>query len=59
MAVDRIPPYSHNVRLNTENIDIEERQRHTETLDKICSIDRSNQFAVIEAHSKFVSLYNR
>ncbi|GMH91364.1 hypothetical protein TrVE_jg9264 [Triparma verrucosa] len=58
LAVDKIPSYTHNVRLNTENIDIEERQRHTETLDTICEIEKQNQFAVIEAHSKYVSLYS-
>ncbi|GMH62614.1 hypothetical protein TL16_g03514 [Triparma laevis f. inornata] len=58
LAVDKIPSYTHNVRLNTENIDIEERQRHTETIDTICEIEKQNQFAVIEAHSKYVSLYS-
>jgi len=58
MSLDKIPPYYHNTRFNTENIPSELRQRHTESLDSILNIARANQFAVIEAHSKVVSLYN-
>jgi len=58
LALDPIPAYNHNTKLNTENIDVDERQRHTNTLDAICPIPKSHQFAVIEAHSKYVSLYN-
>ncbi|GMH66778.1 hypothetical protein TrRE_jg1548, partial [Triparma retinervis] len=45
-------------RLNSENIDVDLRQRHTETLDQICPMSSLNQFGVIEAHSKNVSIYN-
>ena len=58
MTLDKVPPYSHTTRLNTENIDVDLRQRHTETLDCVLNIAKANQFAVIEAHSKVVSLYN-
>ena len=58
LALEKTPPYLHNTRLNSENIDVEDRHRHTETIDQICPITSSNQFAVIEAHSKFVSLYD-
>ena len=58
MTLDKISPYYHNTRLNTDNIPIHLRQRHTESLDKIINISKANQFAVIEAHSKVVSLYD-
>jgi len=58
LALEKTPPYLHNTRLNSENIDVDLRQRHTETLDQICPMDSLNQFAVIEAHSKNVSVYN-
>jgi len=58
MTLDKVAPYYHNTRYNTENIPVDLRQRHTDSLDKIINIEKANQFAVIEAHSKVVALYS-